>query len=290
MTTKSQPFSRLSRFGVPFKSNPSSRNRNPGKAAAAAEDDNWYIPYNGPVEAPRRPYAKPKERDSWGDSVYDDGEGIMPNGWDKGRTELGRNGSSDASHRSRQPTRSYVNVDPSGGVGESPAPRISRESAPKSPFASIFSFGSPKKRASPPSVSTKSDSNNRNRRGRRDDRESNGDDEDYYNSYYSSLVQSPLKNQYQSRPEDPRHSPTSPIGRSEDTHSPVSGQSSSSIPHPYAYVFPTSDYNDAPKTAPLMSMTAGTMILFNASQYIRRRAQATASAHLFTLHLLLVID
>lgn len=254
MTTKSQPFSRLSRFGVSFKSNPSSRNRNPGKTAA--EDDNWYIPYNGPVEAPRRPYAKPKERDSWGDSVYDDGEGAAQNGWDKGRprahTEPGRNGSPDASRRSRQPTRSYVNVDPSGGVGESPAPRISRESTPKSPFASIFSFGSPKKRAPPPSVSTKNDS----KRGRRDDRESNGDDEDYYNSYYSSLVQSPLRNQYQSRPEDSRHSPSSPIGRSEHTHSPVSGQSSSSIPHPYAYVFPTGDYNDAPKTAPLMSMNS----------------------------------
>ncbi|PBK90025.1 hypothetical protein ARMGADRAFT_1014688 [Armillaria gallica] len=254
MTTKSQPFSRLSRFGVSFKSNPSSRNRNPGKTAA--EDDNWYIPYNGPVEAPRRPYAKPKERDSWGDSVYDDGEGVAQNGWDRGRprahTEPGRNGSSDASHRPRQPTRSYVNVDPSGGVGESPAPRISRESTPKSPFASIFSFGSPKKRAPPPSVSTKSDF----KRGRRDDRESNGDDEDYYNSYYSSLVQSPLRNQYQSRPEDSRHSPSSPIGRSEHTHSPASGQSSSSIPHPYAYVFPTGDYNDAPKTAPLMSMNS----------------------------------
>ncbi|KAK0449846.1 uncharacterized protein EV420DRAFT_1564407 [Desarmillaria tabescens] len=236
MTTKSQPFSRLSRFGVSFKSNPSSRNRNPEKPAA--EDDNWYIPYNGPVEAPRRPYAKPKERDSWGDSVYDDDDGdvgsqrVAQNGWDKGRPRA--HTESAITGRSGFPTRSYVNVDPPGGVGESPAPRISRESTSKSPFASIFSFGSAKKRASPPSVLTKTDSN--------------GDDEEYYNSYYSTLVQSPLRNQYPSRPDDLCRSPSSPIGRSENTHSPVSGQSSPT-PHPYAYVFPTPDYNDPPENS-----------------------------------------
>ncbi|KAK0203476.1 hypothetical protein DFS33DRAFT_1383728 [Desarmillaria ectypa] len=262
MTTKGHssapgsPFSKLSRFGISFKSNLSSEK-------PAAENDNWYIPYNGPVEAPRRPYVKPKERDSWGESVYDvdgdvGGPRVAQNGWGKGRPRArtesaitGRSGSSDASGLgTRHPTRSYVNVDPPGGVGESPAPRISRESTSKSPFASIFSFGSSKKRASPPSVLTKADSNNRNRRGR----ESNGDDEDYYNSYYSALVQPPLRNQYQSRPDDPRRSPSSHIGRSENTHSPVTGHSSPTL-HPYAYVFPTADYSDAPKTAPPLMST-----------------------------------
>ncbi|KAG7448817.1 uncharacterized protein BT62DRAFT_929891 [Guyanagaster necrorhizus] len=281
MTTKSQSpssLSRLSRFGVSFKSSassPKSRNRNPEKPAA---EDNWYIPYNGPFEAPRQPYAKPKERDSWGDSLYVDekdeqvsqdgrhgSQRIAQTGWgDKGRPRAhtesaitSKSGSStfaDASHHGlrnrngRHPAPSYVNV---GGVGESPVPRIRYESTSKSPFASIFSFSSSKKRASPPaSISTKSDSNNRNRRGTR-----TRDDEDYYNSYYSTLVQSPLRNQDEPRDfrvEDPPRSPNSRIGRSENTHSTVSGQSSPT-PHPYAYVFPTGNYSDVLKTAPLVS-------------------------------------
>lgn len=75
MVTKTQnptPFSRLSRigFGLGTKSN----SRLEGGTRQSGADDEWYIPYNGPYEAPPEPSRRQKERDSWGDPVYGEDE------------------------------------------------------------------------------------------------------------------------------------------------------------------------------------------------------------------------
>lgn len=168
MTTKAHsptPFSRFSIFKSPS-SSPSGKRRTPEKAAES--EDNWYIPYNGPFEAPRQPYIKPKERDSWGDSLYGDDDD-----YDDGRERGGSGQYSDSRQwqgnesiaemkgrprarttsmanepnlRQRQAIPSYINIDASGGVGESPSPRTSRDTAPvkrsTSTFANIFNFSS----------------------------------------------------------------------------------------------------------------------------------------------------
>jgi serine/arginine repetitive matrix protein 2 len=76
MSTKTQnstSFSRLSRVGLGLGSKSNSRVRESVRQPGA--DDEWYIPYNGPYEAPRQPLRRPKERDSWGDPVYgEDGD------------------------------------------------------------------------------------------------------------------------------------------------------------------------------------------------------------------------
>ncbi|KAF9457596.1 hypothetical protein BDZ94DRAFT_1272786 [Collybia nuda] len=75
MSTKTQnssPFSRLSRRGLGLGAKPNTRPRD--SAGESGVDDEWYIPYNGPYEAPREPLKRLKERDSWGDPLYGDEE------------------------------------------------------------------------------------------------------------------------------------------------------------------------------------------------------------------------
>ena len=51
----------------------SSKSRHPAKASE--NDEDWYIPYNGPYEAPPEPPSRRKARDSWGDPVVPDDDG-----------------------------------------------------------------------------------------------------------------------------------------------------------------------------------------------------------------------
>ncbi|KAF9027098.1 hypothetical protein BDZ89DRAFT_1160919 [Hymenopellis radicata] len=283
MTTKVQsptPFSRFSRIGIFKSSSPSPNRRNNASEKVSGNEDNWYIPYNGPYEAPRQPYVKPKERDSWGDSVYgedddDDDrhakemntqhEDMRTNGWytDAAGERTGRprakttsavstSGWADtnrADARNRQPFPSYISIDASGGVGESPSPRTSRDTSTvkRSSFANIFNFSSSKKlqstrplRLSPRQPPGRSRPSPRN--------SGHTDDEEYYNSYYSTLVHSPLRNQFvvdtvQRSSEDPPSSHT--LFERPATASPTH--------HPYAYQFPTDDDDNLPHTAPLVS-------------------------------------
>ena len=147
-------------------------------------DEDWYIPYNGPYEAPRERPNRRKARDSWGDPLeLDDEEDTVFN--DK-ELHLRYGGHSDPSYADRQgermsrkrdrttsvtsgqsvssgtidPSRSsvgyrrstvssgtrhflpsYISMDASGGVGESPIPprRSSHERKP-STLSGIFSF------------------------------------------------------------------------------------------------------------------------------------------------------
>ncbi|KAF8919461.1 hypothetical protein CPB85DRAFT_1429574 [Mucidula mucida] len=283
MTTKLQsptpsPFSRFSRIGIFKSSSPSPNRKHKGSEKVSDNEDNWYIPYNGPYEAPRQPYVKPKDRDSWGDSVYGDDDGddrhaqemngnMRPNGWytDAPSERTGRprakttsavstSGRADTNRteaRNRQPFPSYINIDASGGVGESPSLRTSRDTSTvkRSSFANIFNFSSSKKLQStrPLRISP------RQPPGRSHPSRNSGhtDDEEYYNSYYSTLVHShsPLRNQFvvdpiQRSSEDPPSSHT--LFERPATASPTS--------HPYAYRFPTDDDDDnLPHTAPLVS-------------------------------------
>lgn len=74
MTSQAQPFAKFTRGGFGF----SSKSRNTAKIAE--NDDDWYIPYNGPYEAPREIPNRRKLRDSWGDPVVlDDDEDTVLN-------------------------------------------------------------------------------------------------------------------------------------------------------------------------------------------------------------------
>ncbi|KAF9266272.1 hypothetical protein L218DRAFT_897317 [Marasmius fiardii PR-910] len=81
MTTSSQnasPFSRFSRaLGLSNKFNTISPRSKPQSFAKAKENnEDWYIPYNGPYEPPKPVARREKERDSWGDPI--DGEDDDP--------------------------------------------------------------------------------------------------------------------------------------------------------------------------------------------------------------------
>jgi serine/arginine repetitive matrix protein 2 len=69
------------------------------------------------------------------------------------------------------------------------------------------------------------------------------DDEDYYNSYYSTLIQSPQQGASRRKQHSRNTSLTEPFQQRSRLNSPVSRQSSTSptYSHPYAYAFPTSD-------------------------------------------------
>ncbi|KAG6915717.1 hypothetical protein DXG01_010275 [Tephrocybe rancida] len=70
-TQEAAPLSRFSRFtfGLGLKANASS-----GRARDSEPDDQWYIPYSGPVEPPREPLRRLRNRDSWGDPIERDEE------------------------------------------------------------------------------------------------------------------------------------------------------------------------------------------------------------------------
>ena len=69
------------------------------------------------------------------------------------------------------------------------------------------------------------------------------DDEDYYNSYYSTLIQSPQREASRQKQHSRDTSLADPFQQRSRLNSPVSRQSSTSptYSHPYAYAFPTSD-------------------------------------------------
>ncbi|EDR03578.1 uncharacterized protein LACBIDRAFT_295200 [Laccaria bicolor S238N-H82] len=184
MTSQTQPaapFSRFSRvgFGMGLKSRSRTRDSNNG---AAGGEDEWYIPYNGPYEAPREPPPRRKARDSWGNLVGgEDNDAVLVNaelhnrygGYARGRDDERKSHTRDRTHSvvlggtpsSGEPSRtsigmrrrstvsgnrptvpSYVNLGNSGGVGESPTPHLrTTKEANRLSFASIFSFGSGRK-------------------------------------------------------------------------------------------------------------------------------------------------
>ena len=66
MTAQALPFAKFARGGFGFPS----KNKNVVKKAE--NDEDWYIPYNGPYEAPRELPSRRKPRDSWGDPLEPD--------------------------------------------------------------------------------------------------------------------------------------------------------------------------------------------------------------------------
>ncbi|TFK38252.1 hypothetical protein BDQ12DRAFT_631544 [Crucibulum laeve] len=323
MTTDTAPFARFSRigFGLGLKSSPKSRS---SKAKGAPADEDWYIPYNGPYEAPREPLGGRKERDSWGDPVYEDGAQAYAEGYGgedepmlddrelhkrygdyarqsgersvRDRTTSvvsGRTVSSGAmdpsrasmsmrrstvSSGTRPPIPSYINLDAAGGVGESPMPNVRSDvESNRLSFASIFGFRKQpslnftepdrsQKRAKPgrmvvrteptsPSMSsgrqTMSTVSNSVLRGRSQPILSSigTSDEDYYNSYYSTLIQQENATTLSSQPNSASGSSKHPGSAGRESASPTSGGL-----HPYAYTFPKSEQPDdspkEPQTAP----------------------------------------
>ncbi|KAG6812624.1 hypothetical protein H0H92_001843 [Tricholoma furcatifolium] len=128
-------------------------------------DEEWFIPYRGPIEPPRPPIRRQMERDSWGDPIeqdeeeYDSGEGSDRDhrGWmhpsyseqavSSGVVNVSR--SSIVTQRRSTITSSHnppSRLPPSGGVGESPAPPMHPQSSSKdgnrSSLAGFFSFAS----------------------------------------------------------------------------------------------------------------------------------------------------
>lgn len=308
MSTKTQSTPRFSRLGLGFGLKLHSPLSPTTEKRLENDEEDWYIPYNGPYEVPNDTPRRPKERDSWGDPIEDDavlddqelrdrygGESIDFEREDRkmrtreravsavsGRTmssgtvdpsTVRRN--SNANH-TRHPVPSYINLDAAGGVGEAPVP-LERTSHPYSPasngrrasLASIFTFGrkfpsSPGK--FPPELvrsnsmsSTKGASSRMSRPDRPTsptetpslreteqtkasipERESAAtEDEDYYNSYYSTLLSTPGKGN--TRPQDFSAAQPRPalLRSSPEPWSPSRPQSAT--PHPYAaaYVFPS---------------------------------------------------
>ncbi|KAF9444917.1 hypothetical protein P691DRAFT_762968 [Macrolepiota fuliginosa MF-IS2] len=200
-------------------------------------------------------------------------------GVDHGRPSYGTR-QSNMSSTSRPPIPSYVNMD-IGGVGESPMPHLrpakDRPLSHRASLASIFTFGvkqsstfdrGPVGRSVRPSTSSGIDRSS-NRVSSSDHRRSaSGDthgtpgrvkgsargpmqsidshattDEDYYNSYYSTLLQTPVKTRTSKPPppSSPDSSPSKPIP--------------STSHHPYALVLPeledqSRDTPRIPKSAP----------------------------------------
>ena len=71
--TQNLPFTKFTRAGFGF----SSKSRMRTKPAESDED--WYIPYNGPYEAPRELPNRRRARDSWGDPLEPDDEDMVLN-------------------------------------------------------------------------------------------------------------------------------------------------------------------------------------------------------------------
>ncbi|KAK7685525.1 hypothetical protein QCA50_011391 [Cerrena zonata] len=186
-TQSSSPFSRLPRLGFNFgfKSGPSSPLRetytSPRKSEKAKEqekDEDWYIPYNGPIESPRPRAESNQDRESWGDLLNgwltEDPSGSPQNGRSTSRTRAlstvthltSSSGNIDPSRKSvrmssrpRVAVPSFINLDQAGGIGDVPMPAersskyestiatspqtagTSGTNANRSSLASIWSFG-----------------------------------------------------------------------------------------------------------------------------------------------------
>ncbi|KIY68199.1 hypothetical protein CYLTODRAFT_421795 [Cylindrobasidium torrendii FP15055 ss-10] len=248
------PFSRFSRIGLFKSSSPSPSHR--ARSGKGGEDsDSWYIPYNGPFEAPRPSHVQPKDRDSWGDSVYGGNGGggdekLMAHtyasssagAWDGPDTDgtSGRQRSKTLSSttsgvmdfrregvRQRAPLPSYINIDPSGGVGDTPAPRPSSEAMPpkRSGLAQIFGFGKTKPLRVVPKTPRSP---------------AKPEQGAYSYGTLASSPHSPLRHGF----------PPDDIPSRATTASPL-------VLHPYAYPFPAATEEDlsqsAPHTAPIVS-------------------------------------
>ncbi|KAF8957848.1 hypothetical protein BDZ97DRAFT_1844340 [Flammula alnicola] len=70
-TAQSLPFAKFTRSGFAFPSRARDTKNKLG------DDEDWYIPYNGPYEAPREPTRREKVRDSWGDLVEDYHDNVL---------------------------------------------------------------------------------------------------------------------------------------------------------------------------------------------------------------------
>lgn len=162
----------------------SSKSRIPPKTEE--DDEDWYIPYNGPYEMPRALPNRRKARDSWGDplepddeddTIFNDkelqlrygghndagygdrhfeeervgrrrdrtfsvtsGQSVSSGTIDPSRSSLGYKRST-VSSGTRHFLPSYISMDPTGGVGESPIPpRRSSQERNRTTLAGIFSF------------------------------------------------------------------------------------------------------------------------------------------------------
>ncbi|KAK7049734.1 hypothetical protein VNI00_005765 [Paramarasmius palmivorus] len=343
MTTKSQnvsPFSRLSRaFGLNSKSNtPSSSSPRPGARLSEKvkeDEDDWYIPYNGPYEPPRPPARQEKDRDSWGDPVGGDedieeehmlgdpelhhryggidggnvgdwktrgsgsdrklrqrtrttsggsvlsGRTVSSGTVDPGRMSVGTHPrrSTVSTGSPRPPIPSYVNIDVTGGVGESPMPTYRGSNAGSTPttrrsLASLFTFNSSSKRRptsrpppdpnrhplpSSPTAHSQDPSKRpasliRNQTDPISAEEAlrasgAGGDEEYYQSFYPTLIDINSDNKQQPASPGMANVVTFNSPRQEP-NSASSHPSSNSGAHPYAYSGPEPPELDAPQSAP----------------------------------------
>lgn len=294
---------RMSRLGIfASKAGPS----RPGPSSPLSRDveelgDEWYIPYNGPIEQPPKRNHDSDSRDSWGEMLHE----VLSEDEDGGRRDGGASGRgarqshaasapeqdrsrnraiSNASRLTRStgaadsrrntharaphlrqnpqppgPTMSFVNLDQLGGVGGTPTPveRSALHTLPAMPrqrdnpppashrtsLASIFTFGRRKSihmstsmdnltrdRAQEPPLPTATPRSTIGRaranttlpdtaRGRM------SHEDEYYNSYYSTLLATP--------------------GRE---NGPAS-EDNSLRSHPYAYPFPQPETAE-PQSAP----------------------------------------
>ncbi|ESK95086.1 hypothetical protein Moror_13818 [Moniliophthora roreri MCA 2997] len=308
------------------------------------DEEDWYIPYNGPYEPPRPSARQEKNRDSWGDpidgteQVEEEEEHILGdpelhiryggvdtgnsgewksggsgNGGDtkprqRNRTQSGgslfsgrtvSSGTVDPGRMSmgayprrstvsssspRPPIPSYVNIDVTGGVGETPIPvyrasssRDTSSTPTRKSLTSLFTFNSTSRRRtsskpSPdtnrppiPSSSVAQDQDTGKRPSSIDRTQTDpilveealrvsggSNDGEYYNAFYSGLINLNADNKqptYDS--EAPNHTdfyfghPT-PFGK--EPHSASSDPMSSSAPHPYAYSFEANSPQSAPPT------------------------------------------
>ena len=169
-----QNFSKFSRPAFGF----SSKSRMTAKTEE--NDEDWYIPYNGPYEAPRELPNRRKARDSWGDPLDDEedtifndkelhlryggidsdrhhdgermgrgrdrtfsatsGQSVSSGTIDPSRPSIGYRRST-VSSGTRHVLPSYISMDAAGGVGESPIPPPrSSQERNRTTLSGIFNF------------------------------------------------------------------------------------------------------------------------------------------------------
>lgn len=299
-----QPLPRMSRMGL-FSSRHASAKpaqQSPLPPEPEEQEEDWYIPYNGPYEPPKKPTEE--TRDSWGEllnGLLTDDERRGGGGRDartshaatapevdvrsravSGASRLTQSTSpaahtrrntaarSHAQPQQRMSTMPYVSQARSGGVGESPMPieRAASQPVPstsqahlqptvsrRGSLASIFTFGRKSLRLS---ASMDNLAQERNQARSRDRSNSQIEpsssqpprpppgrprantavdslsphprlsvEEEYYNTYYSTLIATPGRDNEPSFVPEPRGSMRS---------------------HPYAYAFPSSE--PEPQCAP----------------------------------------
>ena len=277
------------------------------------QDEDWYIPYNGPYEPPK---GTSESRESWGALLNGVITEADPNGLpgrreerashaasapdgdrtrnraisgasrltstepggSSRRTTMARTDHARPNAQPRAPTMSYIDPNQAGGVGESPQylertssqPLPSTSSSSSRPsntnrnsLASIFTFGRKSLRMSA-SVDTLAAHQRSRDQGRgRSSSQANpplpvssnvqrapnrlrasttagtrdrlSPEEEYYNSYYSTLLTTPGR--------DP--TPTS------------LSEGGSMRSHPYAYPFPSTELASAPRSAPAVDKGKG---------------------------------